>query len=325
MIGCLLLLLVQSLSLCVQADNLPGQARAFGTLADLYSQTGQVMKAHEYYKKVRMRATHTVLFLRVLLPTLYLQLVHVFEQIGDRDSLSMASRYVHQTEEALERQKRILKRQKGKKKRNKVNGDGRRGKKQGSRHGSLDNLLVSDSPMVRGKGNVRKGSKDKGKQQQPTWSPGLKRWYGVRANNAWSSPLVLENRHAKEALGLNTRRNLYRTSGISEQLNEHRGDLDSFLRAVRPSFYTLGDFMGADVLQSDTEGNGSVTEYEEMEDDPFQLRQQALLFGSVRHVKDLRQVGHSLLSKSVSDPGADGAREEWAEWLRSHGMGPEDE
>ena len=43
----------QNLSICVENDDLMGQARAFGTLADIYRQTGQLIKAHDYYKKVR--------------------------------------------------------------------------------------------------------------------------------------------------------------------------------------------------------------------------------------------------------------------------------
>lgn len=302
----------------MEADDLQGQARAFGTLADLYRHTGQLIKAHEYYKQVSKISTHRHTPWTSL--PLLLQLVHVFERIGDRDARSTAAQCMLQTRESLERQQRILKRQSRRRRRNKRKEKGRR---QGSRHGSLDNLLVSDSPMVRSKEKKRRG-RGRGKTQDTSWSPGLKRWYGAQyTNSTWRSGLILENRHAQEPV-LTARRNLYRTSGISEQLNEHGGNLDSVLRAVRPSFYTFGEFMmGADMLHSDTECGGSVTEYEEVEDerqDPFQSRQQALLFGSARHIKDLRQVGQTLLSKSVSDPGADGAQEEWAEWLRSHGM-----
>ena len=247
----------------------------------------------------------------------------MFEQIGDRDCQSIASHYVLQTKEALERRKRILKRQKGKKK-SKGGSRGRREQRQEFRQGRLGNLHVSNSMMIRSKGNTPQSRKDKGQAQNTTWSPGLKRWYGVKASKAWSSTVVLENRHAREATGLNTRRNLYRTSGMAEQLNEHEGDLENFLKAVRPSFYTLEEYMVGGGM-SDNECNDSITEYEDVEDDPFQPRQQPLLFGSTRHMKDLRQVSHSLLSKSASDPGADGAREEWAEWLRSHGMCQDDE
>lgn len=238
----------------------------------------------------------------------------VFERIGDRSARETASQYVQLTKEGLVRQRKMLKR-KGNK-RGKTSG-----KKYRSKTGSLDNLLVSDSPMVR--------SKNKRGPEQTSWSPGLKKWYGFQhSNSKWNSSLVLRNKHAKTEPVLTARRNLYRTSGISEQLNEHSGNLGSILRAVRPTFYSFGDYMMGTELHSDTEFGGSVTEYEEMEDDhhmPFKSRQHALLFGSARHIKDLRQVGHTLLTKSVSDPGADGAQEEWAEWLHSHGLGRDDD
>ena len=241
----------------------------------------------------------------------------VFEQIGDRSARETASQYVQLTKEGLVRQRKMLKR--------KGNRKGKTGgKKSRSKPGSLENLLMSDSPMVRGK--------DKRRQtviEQTSWSPGLKKWYGFQhSNSKWNSSLVLRNKHAKSEPVLAARRNLYRTSGISEQLNEHSGNLGSILRTVRPTFYSFGDYMMGKELHSDTEFGGSVTEYEDVEDDrqmPFKSRQHGLQFGSARHIKDLRQVGQTLLTKSVSDPGADGAQEEWAEWLHSHGMGRDDD
>ena len=50
---------------------------------------------------------------------------------------------------------------------------------------------------------------------------------------------------------------------------------------------------------------------------------------SLRHLKfDLvflvlmSQIGHSLLSMAASDPGGQGAEEEWVRWLQVHGVGP---
>ena len=47
-----LCLCVQYLSLTVQREDVQGQARGLCILASLYQETKQLMKAHEYYKRV---------------------------------------------------------------------------------------------------------------------------------------------------------------------------------------------------------------------------------------------------------------------------------
>ena len=38
----------------VENGDLSGEARGFSTLAGLYEESGQIIKAHEYYKKVSL-------------------------------------------------------------------------------------------------------------------------------------------------------------------------------------------------------------------------------------------------------------------------------
>lgn len=237
-----------------------------------------------------------------------MQLAKVFEQLGDKQSHVNAANCVLLTKAAVEKQKKILKKQR------KANNKRRR-KGKPFRGASLDNLLMNDRAMVSG---------GKGKTQLGTWSPGLKRWYGTGFNNTWGSSVVLENPEAlhKDRTGgrMKAKKNLYRVSGIAEELHKHGGNLDSVLKAVRPTFYTLGEFM-----HSDMEYGGSVNEYDDNTGNEFLSQAHPFrVFGSARHMKDLRQVGHTLLNKSVSDPGAEGAQDEWVEWLQSHGMGHEE-
>ena len=43
---------LQYLSMTVQKNDVPGQARGLCILASLYQEKRQLLKAHEYYKKV---------------------------------------------------------------------------------------------------------------------------------------------------------------------------------------------------------------------------------------------------------------------------------
>ena len=130
-----------------------------------------------------------------------------------------------------------------------------------------------------------------------SWS-GLKRWNDGSlerpATISWSHNLVLENKHAsKKPLQLR-RSNLYRTKGILERLNsQDSSDLNGILKTTRPSFYTLGEFMEPvhHRLTSDDE-EGSVTEYEDIEDTPYVRDRNHPVFGSARHLKNLRKVKH---------------------------------
>ena len=171
--------------------------------------------------------------------------------------------------------------------------------------GSLDQLHLADSPML-------KGRKMENKPLLGTWSPGLKRWYNARlmlspAGAAGTTPaqgssagtwshdirkgvgLVIKNRHSyHEALKLSSQQsNLYRARGMVEKLNAQE-DLEEIMKSARPSFYTLGDFMEPIHHRVTSDEGGSVTEYEEVEEDLRLVMPSA--FGSSRHIKDLKKV-----------------------------------
>ena len=162
--------------------------------------------------------------------------------------------------------------------------------------GSLDQLHKQDNPIVVG------GRKMVDKSLMGTWSPaGINRWYntclmnttltGTWSHAAMKTGLPAKNRQSyQEAMKLSTQEpNLYRTQGITNKLNAQE-DLVEVMNSIRPSFYTLGDFMEPTHHRVASD-DGSVTEYEDTEEDHFLTRlTMPSAFGSARHIKDLKHV-----------------------------------
>ena len=219
------------------------------------------------------------------------QLVGLLQSLGDRKGAEIAKHYVMKSKQAMEKQKQRYKTKLTRK--GPVSKVNRKKYLMASVDGSLDQLHVADSPMISRK-NV--GSKN----LTGTWSPGLRKWYNARpadgTGGTWSHNIgnTVKNRHSFPDSFQQP--NLYRTQGITERLNSQEGDLEEIMRSVRPSFYTLGDFMEP-VHHRVTSDEGSITEYEEIEEDQ-NFRSRLVMpsaFGSVRHIKDLKQVTYPSL------------------------------
>lgn len=156
--------------------------------------------------------------------------------------------------------------------------------------GNLDQLHCADSPMVKG-----------GKTKVGTWSPGLKKWYNMAAidkdgsmhGGTWSHDMRKDLiNHSSYQEGLtNQQTGLYRTRGIIDKLNAPE-DLEEVMRSVRPSFYTLGDFMEPLHHRVSMDEGSSITEYEDIEDDELFPTRMTMpsAFGSSRHIKNLKNV-----------------------------------
>ena len=159
--------------------------------------------------------------------------------------------------------------------------------------GSLDQLHKQDGPIVI-------GGRKMSRPLMGTWSPGINRWYNTRLTGnvgTWS--------HATMATGLPTKHrqiyqdasklstldsNLYRTKGVINKLDAQE-DLEEVMKSVRPSFYTLGDFMEP-IHHRVTSDEGSITEYEDIEEEGH-VNSGLIMpsaFGSSRHIKDLKHV-----------------------------------
>lgn len=193
--------------------------------------------------------------------------------LGDHESQRMANLFATKVQRAIEREKLAKKYHKVDKK---------------AHH--FSDLSSSAPASLRGDMKWRK------KIRLSSWS-GLRRWNNGSlerpATISWSHNLVLENKHVRRNPLELRRSNLYRTKGLVERLNsQDTSDLSGILKTTRPSFYTLGEFMEPvhHRLSSD-EG----TEYEEMEAElPYERDRTHPVFGSARHLKNLRKVSTSL-------------------------------
>ena len=229
-----------------------------------------------------------------------MQLVDLFQELGDKKSQFIAKRYMLKAKEVMEKQQKrqttkISKKGPKVKSQNIPKGSKKEYLWSASIGGSLNELHMADSPMI------RHGKKTK-RNKTGNWSPGLKRWYAVHLDkpetstcSKSSSTTMLKNSQANsDVLQVsNHRPNIYRTKGVIERLNSQEGDqfLDTMM-TVRSSFYTLGDFMEPVHHRLSSE-EGSVTEYEEMlqEEESFSERSHMPeVFSSKRHLKDLKDV-----------------------------------
>lgn len=202
-----------------------------------------------------------------------LQLAEVFHALGDHESHQMALAFAAKAQKAVEKERLAKK------------------------YHKIETLSSQDFPNpISSAPPSFRGWRESGRRTKlGSWS-GLRRWNDGSlerpATISWSHNLVLENKNAsKKPLQLR-RSNLYRTKGIIDRLNsQESSDLSGILKTTRPSFYTLGEFMEPvhHRLSSDDE-EGSVTEYEDLEDTPYTRDRNHPVFGSARHLKNLRKV-----------------------------------
>lgn len=205
----------------------------------------------------------------------------MFIVLGDDDSHRLATAYAAKMEKIIEKEKLV-------KKYHKIN------KKS---HANGANGASSSAPATMRGDSEWMGWHSSRRTKLRSWS-GLRRWNDGSlerpATISWSSNLVLENKHAKKNTLELRRSNLYRTKGIIERLNsQDSSDLSGILKTTRPSFYTLGEFMEPvhHRLSSDDEG----TEYEEMEESFANRDRNHPVFGSSRHLKNLRKVCNNII------------------------------
>ena len=273
----------------VQRNDLKGQARAFSTLAGLYEETEQLTKAREYYKKVCAsyfspyssieKRYHTKLFLCSL------QLVEVFQLMGDKDAHTAAAAYLEHIRQTMKYEKS--------KARNVKKGTARKRSKSAGHSRTISKATGVDV-------NPRKRSKVT-RNKIGTWSHAQGRLYQANssANEYVNSTLVLENPRAHEHstslefLTLASQPDqVYQYQGISQRLFEQ----ETLQRDHHPEgnlpFYVLGAAVERRVSNdplpnlpstNDQRERDSLTDYESMDEEPRPKRCNVL--GSQRHIE----------------------------------------
>ena len=303
----------------VQRNDLKGQARAFSTLAGLYEETEQLTKAREYYKKVCAfyfspyssieKRYHTKLFLCSL------QLVEVFQLMGDKDAHTAAAAYLEHIRQTMKYEKS--------KARNVKKGTARKRSKSAGHSRTISKATGVDV-------NPRKRSKVT-RNKIGTWSHAQGRLYQANssANEYVNSTLVLENPRAHEHstslefLTLASQPDqVYQYQGISQRLFEQ----ETLQRDHHPEgnlpFYVLGAAVERRVSNdplpnlpstNDQRERDSLTDYESMDEEPRPKRCNVL--GSQRHIEELQRVERDLM-QPVAELGLEGTDREWEQWLQ---------
>lgn len=215
-----------------------------------------------------------------------MQLADNLKSIGDNKGATTAKHYMVKSKQAMLKQK-----QKNKTKLIKKKGPAKKASNvkylRASVEGHLDQLHFADD-----KGGIPGGG--------GTWSPGIKKWYNMAAvgrdsSGTWSHDMRSSKNGGgtrKEQFG-HQETGLYRTRGIIDKLNAPE-DLEEVMKSVRPSFYTLGEFMEPLHHRVSSMDESSVTEYEDIEDEEMFSTRMTMptAFGSSRHIKSLKNVSN---------------------------------
>lgn len=241
----------------------------------------------------------------------FLQLVEVFQQLGDKDAHSAASEYLEEVRRSMQVQKlhqeKIKKKRKHKKKKSK-----------GTPH------TVSKATAIQTLPKRSRVTRNK----ISTWSPARGQWYHTNPDSvmSFSSSLVFENpatqahSTSQEFLTMASQPDkVYRSRGMSQSLFEHETSV-----VEHHPFYMLHEVMsesserslppvpGESSERNEGSGDESITDYESVEGEQHTASH---FLGSHRHRQELQRMGRDF-TQPVSELGLEGADKEWIQWLQ---------